>query len=127
MARAASSLSRDPRQYGISNTRTDHSLVNHICGDSNTNVGNALNSYNNTINVGVDEESLRIQAWLSPLKPDIRHEDVSNRRMEGIGDWVLQRNEFESWSGSEDGTGDPTLFCYGGQGVGKTFLRYHIF
>ena len=126
MARAGSSLGRDPHQYGISNTSTDYNLTNNVHGDSNTNVGNVLNSYNNTINVGVDEESLRIQAWLSPLKPDIRHEDVSNSRMEGIGDWVLQRNEFESWYGSQDGSGDPTLLCYGGQGVGKTFIRYHI-
>ena len=33
------SLSGDPRQYGISNTRSDHNLTNNIYGDSNANVG----------------------------------------------------------------------------------------
>ena len=121
-----SSLSIDPRQYRISNTRTDHNLTNNVRGDSNTNVGNVSHSYN-TINVGVDEEPLRIQAWLSPLEPDLRHRAVSNRRLDGIGDWVLQKNEFKSWRKSEGGLIDPTLVCYGGQGVGKTFIRYIIF
>ena len=117
-----SSRSGDLPQYSGSNTRNDHNLTSNIHGDSNTNVGNVSNSYN-TINVGGDEESLLIKAWLSPLEPDIRHRDVSNRRLDGVGDWVLQRNEFESWFGSQDG--DPTLLCYGGQGVGKTFIRYY--
>ena len=111
-------------QYDTSNTRNDHNLTNNIHGDSNTNFGNVSHSYN-TINVGLDEESLRIQAWLSPLEPDIRHRGVSNRRLDGVGDWVLQRNEFESWRRSQNGSGDPTLLCYGGQGVGKTFIRYY--
>ena len=123
---AGSSFSLKAAQYGILNTHTDHNLTSNIHGNSNTNVGNVSHSYN-TINVGVYEESLRIQAWLSPLEPDIRHQDVRNRRMDGIGDWFLQRNEFESWCGSQDGSGDPTLLCYGGQGVGKTFIRYYIF
>ena len=76
--------------------------------------------------MGVDEQSSRVQAWLSPLEPDIRHRAVNKGRMEGVGDWVLHRNEFESWYGSQDGSGDPTLLCYGGQGVGKTFIRYYI-
>ena len=117
-------LSSEHHHYDISNTRNDHNLTNNIHGDSNTNVGNVSHSYN-TINMGLDEESLRIQAWLSPLEPDIRHRSVSNRRLDGVGDWVLQRNEFESWRGSQNGSGDPTLLCYGGQGVGKTFIRYY--
>ena len=119
-----SSISGDPHQYGISNTRNGHNMTNNIHGHSYTNVGNVSNSYN-TIKVGVDEESLRIQAWLSPVKPDRRHRDVSNGRLDGIGDWVLQRKEFKSWCGSQNGPGNPTLLCYGSQGVGKTFIRYH--
>ena len=119
-------LSGDPSQHSIWNTRTDQCLTNNIHGDSNMNVGNVSNSYN-TINVGVEEESVRIQAWLSPLEPDRRHRYVSNRLMDGIGDWVLRRNEFESWCGSHDGSGDPTLLCYGGQGAGKTFIRCNMF
>ena len=117
------SRSSDSHQHDIPNTRTDHNLTNNIHGDSNTNVGNVSNSYN-TINVGVSEESLLIQAWLSPLAPHRRHQDVSSGRLDGVGNWVLHTNEFESWRGSQDGSGDPTLLCQGGQGVGKTYIRY---
>ena len=121
-----SSLNRDPYHYGISNTRTDHNMSNTIHGHSNQNVGNISNFYKNTINVGVSEEALRIQAWLSPLEPHARHQDVRNRRLDSVGDWVLQRNEFESWSKSQDSAANPTLLCYGDQGAGKTYIRYKI-
>jgi len=49
---------------------------------------------------------------------------VMNRRLDGIGDWVLRRNEFELWRRSQDGSVDSTLLCYGSQGVGKTYIRY---
>ena len=110
-------------QYGISSTSTDHRITNRI-GDSNENVGNVSNSYNNTINVGIDEESMRIQEWLSPLEPYKRHQDVRKRRLDGVGEWVLRRSEFESWYKCQGGSVNPTLLCYGGQGVGKTYIRY---
>ena len=49
---------------------------------------------------------------------------MRNRRLDGVGDWILQRNEFQSWSNSRDGEEDVILRCYGGQGVGKTYIRY---
>ena len=108
LARAGSSLRRDPRQYDICNTRDDRSLTNNIHGHSNTNIGNVSNSCDSTsiTNVGVDEGSSRIQAWLSPLELDRRHGDLSRGRMEGVGDWVLQRKEFRSWYESQDGSED---------------------
>ena len=112
-----------PWQHGVLNTRTDHRMTNTIYGHSNSNVGNVSNSYNNTINVGIEEESLRIQEWLSPLEPNKRHQDVRDSRLEGVGEWVLRRNEFESWCKSQDGSVNRTLLCYGGQGVGKTYIR----
>ena len=115
---------RGPSQYRISNTNTDHRIAINIHGSSNTNNGNVSNSYNNITNLGIDEETLRIQEWLSPLDPNKRHQDVRNRRFDGVGEWVLQRSEFESWCESEDGSVNRTLLCYGGQGVGKTYLRY---
>ena len=136
-----SSQSRDNYQYGPSNTRTDNNNTSiGIQGDSNQIIGNVFGSHNKTINntttnntsntinnitnVRVSEESARIQAWLSPLEPHAKHQDVRNRRLDGVGDWVLQKNEFESWCKSEDGTGNRTLLCYGDQGVGKTYIRY---
>ena len=115
MEQAGPSLSRDPHQYGISNTRNDHNLTNNIHGHSNTNIRNVSNSYNKTknliINVGVDEGSSRIKAWLSPLEPNIRHRHVSHDRMDGVGDWVLRRNEFEAWCG-EVKMAQGTRLCF---------------
>jgi len=110
-------------KYGISNTNTDRRTTNAIFGGSNENVANVLNSYNNTVNVGIDGEALRIHEWLSPLEPNKRHQDVRNRRLDGVGEWVLQRREFESWHIGRDGSANPTLLCYGAQGVGKTYIR----
>ena len=118
------SQSSDPDRYSILHTRADNNTTNNVHGSSNTNFANVSNSYNHTINVGVSEESLWIQAWLSPLEPHARHQDVRNRRLDGVGEWVLQKHDFESWRKSEDGTGNPTLLCYGDQGVGKTYIRY---
>ena len=119
-----SSPANDPCHYGISHTSTDNSTTNNVHGSSNKNFANVSNSYNHTINVGVGEESARIQAWLSPLEPYARHQDVRNRRLDGVGDWVLKKNEFDSWRKSKDGSENPTLLCYGDQGAGKTYIRY---
>jgi len=118
------SLTHDPSQHSISNTRTDNNTSNSIHGNSNQNIGNVLNSYNHTINVGISEETSRIQTWLSPLEPHARHQDVRNRRLDGVGDWVLEKNEFESWRKSHDSSANRTLLCYGDQGAGKTYIRY---
>jgi len=113
-----------PWQHGMWNVRTDHRMANTIYGDSNSNVGNVSNSYNTTINVGIEEELLlRIREWLSPLQPHKRHQNVRNCRLDGIGEWVLRRSEFELWCGSQDGSANPTLLCFGAQGVGKTYIR----
>lgn len=95
-------------------------MSTRIHGHSNKNAANAkLLQYNNTINVGTNEESSRVEAWLSPLEPGRRDQDVSNRRLDGVGDWVLQRHEFESWRNSQDGSLNPILRCNGGQGLAR--------
>jgi len=109
-------------QYGMLRAHTDSRRTDTIYVNSNANVGNVSNSYNN-INVGTDKETLRIYEWLSPLEPHKRHQDVRNRRLDGVGEWVVQRREFQSWRESRGGLGNPTLLCYGGQGVGKTYIR----
>jgi len=113
-------------QHRALTSNTDHRITNTICGDSNSNIGNVSNSYNTTINVGIEEESLRIQEWLSPLEPRKRHQDVRKCRLDGVGEWVLRRSEFESWCGGREreGSVNPTLLCFGAQGVGKTYIRY---
>ena len=117
------SLSSDHHCDGISHTCADNT-TNNAHGNSTTIFSNVSNSGSGTINVEINEESLQIQAWLSPLEPHQRHQDVRNRRLAGVGDWVLHRNEFESWHKSRDSLVNPTLRCYGDQGVGKTYIRY---
>jgi len=114
---------RDPHQDSIWYPRPGCIMTNSIQGHSNRHVGNVSSSFNTTINLGVNEK-LRIEAWLSPLEPCGRHEYVRNHRVDGIGDWFLKRNEFESWVGSRGGSVNATLLCYGGPGVGKTYIRY---
>ena len=87
----------------------------------NTNY-NSINLSNNFI---VADDQSNILAWLSPLNPKSRHQDIQDRRVESIGEWLLQTEEFRSWyAGSGGGeSDDAVLFCYGDPGVGKTYIR----
>ena len=92
---------------------------------------NANGSYNNTVynyinNHRVTDERRDILEWLSPLAPRLRHQDVKRSQVEGVGDWLLQTDEFKNWNTSEDGLVSPILFCYGDLGVGKTHIRYGL-
>jgi len=84
------------------------------------------NSFNKVQNnyVVADDRS-QLLAWLSPLEPKLRHRDIQERRVDNVGKWLLQTEEFRSWhEWSGEGEGDKAvLFCYGGPGVGKTFIR----
>ena len=77
----------------------------------------------NSITIADDRSS--ILTWLSPLEPRLRHQDVRAGRVEGVGEWLLQTEEFRNWyTGSEGGeSGNAVLFCYGNPGVGKTYIR----
>lgn len=94
-----------------------------VQGDWNKYIGNVINSNNRTINLGVNEEAWRIQEWLSPLEPHIKPKGVRNKRVSGVGDWVLGSHEFELWSKGQKGAVNPALLCYGNLGVGKTYIR----
>ena len=74
----------------------------------------------------VDDRS-RLLAWLSPLEPKLRHRGIQERRAGDMGEWLMETEEFRIWHGLSDGDKDDeaVLFCYGGPGVGKTFIRYH--
>ena len=99
-------------------------------GSGNVNCWNATNSYNTitlsssaiTVNK-TDEEDNQIKQWLSPLEPRYRHQSVQANRVDGVGGWILERNEFFRWSGSQAAPKQAVLFCYGHPGVGKTHIR----
>jgi len=100
--------------------------------DSN-NFPNNTNSYNtNSYNTNVrnyytiaDDRS-QLLTWLSPLEPSLRHRDIRERRVEHVGEWLLEAEEFRKWHGlsGEGEGGSAVIFCYGDPGVGKTFIRY---
>ena len=97
--------------------------------DSN-NCLNITNSNNNVWNnYTIADDRSQLLTWLSPLEPRLRHRDIQDRRVDNVGEWLLQTEEFITWHGRSgegegEGEGDKAvLFCYGGPGVGKTFIR----
>ena len=93
-------------------------------GNDNVNCNNVTNS-NNIFNVNkiMADENPEIMQWLSPLEPRRRHQDVRTDRLDGVGNWLLQTNEFREWKSDEGGADKAVLFCSGDPGVGKTYLR----
>ena len=90
----------------------------------NVDCWNVKNIYNKTISVNrTDDEDNQIKQWLSPLEPQHRHQNVQADRVNGVGGWLLERNEFREWSGSGGKRERAVLFCYGDPGVGKTHIR----
>lgn len=73
----------------------------------------------------VANDRSQILTWLSSLEPRLRHREVQERRVDNIGEWLTQTEEFRRWCGlNGDSEGNnPVLFCYGDPGVGKTFIR----
>ena len=86
---------------------------------------NNINSLNTTVsNFIVADNRSNILAWLSPLNPKLRHQDIQGHRVEKLGEWLLQTEVFRAWNAGSGGESDSTvLFCYGNPGVGKTFIR----
>ena len=73
----------------------------------------------------ITDDRSQLLAWLSPLSTGLRHWDIQEQRADGVGEWLLETEEFRGWyDGSESGEGESAvLFCYGNPGVGKTFIR----
>ena len=81
---------------------------------------NSFNVSNNFTFTAADDES-KIMAWLSPLEPQVRHQDIRNQRVDSAGDWLLETKEFVNWYSGDD---HAALFCYGDPGVGKSYIRH---
>jgi len=92
---------------------------------SQYNIQDNVNCFNVWNNYTVADEKSNILAWLSPLEPRIRHHDIRTRRVDGVGEWFLQTEEYRNWFGGIRGSESDgsALFCCGGPGVGKTYIR----
>ena len=119
-------------QYGTSSRSTPSSVlyIIHNRPGSKTqkmsqSFSNNINSLNTINNFTLADDRSNILAWLSPLNPKLRHRDIQDHRVENLGEWVIQTEEFRSWHASSggDGSDNAVLFCYGDPGVGKTFIR----
>jgi len=118
-----------------SSQRTPTSIISNILSGKEIRMSqsfsNNINSLNNYTAVSVSnnftfaDDRSNILDWLSPLDPKLRHQDIGDRRVRGVGEWLLQTGEFRSWcSGNEGGESDnAVLFSYGDPGAGKTFIR----
>ena len=103
----------------------DDTACPHSTNTGNVDSYNVSNSYNSIVNVNnvTADEDLEIMRWLSPLDPRNRHQDVRTDRLDGVGNWLLETNEFREWRSNEGGADKAVLFCYGSPGVGKTYIR----
>lgn len=123
-----------PRAWGNSNPFGNALNNNHSF--NNTNAFNTTVSLNNTTRFSYTnvrnvykylsaDERAKVLAWLSPLEPRIRHDDIRARRVEHVGDWLLRTEEYQGWfHGIQGGKSNHSaLFCYGDPGVGKTYIR----
>ena len=93
---------------------------------NNTDSFNITSSFNNVWNgCTITDDQSQILAWLSTIEPRLRHKDIQESRVENVGEWVLQTEEFKSWyaSSGRSESDNGVLFCYGDPGVGKTFIR----
>ena len=91
------------------------------------NSSNCLNTTNSYVsnNYTVADDRSQLLTWLSPLEPSLRHRDIRERRVDHVGEWLIDAEEFRKWrglSGESDG-GSAVLFCCGDPGVGKTLIR----
>ena len=88
-------------------------------------LSNNITAFNVLNNIPMADERAAILAWLSPLDPRMQHKKLQSMRVDTVGDWFLESEEFRSWyDGSQNGgSSSAALFCYGDSGVGKTFIR----
>ena len=68
------------------------------------NMSDNINSFNTTNYIvsnysTVADERSEISAWLSPLEPQRRHGDIRTRRIDEVGDWLLQTEAYRNWFG----------------------------
>ncbi|RPA91573.1 hypothetical protein L873DRAFT_1819238, partial [Choiromyces venosus 120613-1] len=61
---------------------------------------------------GSADDKPQVLQWLSPLKPQERHQQICDKRHEGVGEGIFERDEFVKWRTEEYGA-HPVIFCEG--------------
>ena len=61
---------------------------------------------------------MKVLDWLSSTDFPAQQKDIYKDCQEGTGQWLLKSNEYQKWIDCAE----PTLFCPGIPGAGKTFL-----
>jgi len=88
--------------------------MSHYTTNNSNNCLNTTNSFNKVWNncTFADDRS-QLLTWLSPLEPSLRHCDIQERRVNDIGEWLTQTEEFGRWCGlGGNGQADKAvLFC----------------
>ena len=109
----------------INSFNVSESFRENINSFNVSNVSNVSNVLNVSKHYTAAEDRSEILTWLSPLEPRIRHQNLSTRRADNVGEWLLQTDEFQRWCDGpqEVGSEHATLFCCGCPAVGKTYLR----
>lgn len=60
--------------------------------------------------------------WISTFEYEMKHHAIRMPRVEGTGEWLLDREEYRQWRDDEDSP--KVLWCHGIQGSGKSVLAY---
>lgn len=116
---------------GVNGPQVNQCLaLNNIQSGDNQKMSQSFSNNNNSINIAnifhytaPDDES-EILEWLSLLDPRARHREIGVQRVDGIGAWLLETEEFRGWRNSsrEEESNHATLFCDGSLGVGKSYI-----
>ena len=104
----------------INYTTNSHNNTHYSHNTHSFNNTNSFNPISCHVSIGVKDEKSEILAWLSPLEPRIRHQDLRTRRADNVGEWLLQTDEFQRWCNEGE---HATLLCYDDPAVGKTYFR----
>ena len=71
-------------------------MSQHIINDSTgfSSSGNALDVRNSDT---IADDHSQFLTWLSPLDPGLRHWEIQEHRVNNVGEWLLEMEEFRRW------------------------------
>jgi len=104
-------------------------IYNNILNSENQKMSQSFSNNTNSLNTTVNlpnatitnnltlaDDRYNLLCWSSPLDPKLKHHDIQARRVENVGEWLLQTEEFRNWDAGSGGSesNNAVLFCYGG-------------